>query len=207
VCYDYAGWVTYEPTPSGALQSALDAASGDPSSGLAAWLEELMRNLRRWLESGDESWLGTLWSTLLDLPAALLQTLKRHPVPFLSLLVPVAWLLVRRVRRRQGARRGANPPPAAAPDRDGVADELHRRLLRLLARLGFHPQPPQTPREFANHVHRRGGTAFAPLLPLTDTLYRARYGGIEPDSAEMREADAFLEALEEWQGVGAKREE
>ncbi len=70
-----------------------------------------------------------------------------------------------RKKRNEGTRYG-----------DGKDDD-YRRLLRLLAGLGFKKQCSQTPLEFAELVVQIGGEEFHPLIHLTWMRYQTHFGG------------------------------
>ena len=65
----------------------------------------------------------------------------------------------------------------------------------MLARHGYHKRPAQTPREFARAVVRAGGTSFARLRPITERIYRVRFGGIDLSPGEVRVIEAFIAEL------------
>jgi len=188
VRFEDLGWVTFDPTPASGRGGS---ARRDPSSGLGAWAAEVLHDMRRWMASGDDGWLSTLLSTLADLPAALWKTICRHPVLSIALVVLLLGGGLWRRRRRVSGGSGA---VAEARSGDPV-ESLYERILAALGRLGHHRRPPQTPREFAREVFRRGGEEYEPLRTVTDVLYRSRYGGIAPGVTELEEARTHLRYL------------
>jgi len=192
VHYEGVGWVSYDPTPSERRLAALRERSGI-GSGMSIWVGDVVDDFRQWAASGGDSiYLESLFGTLLQTPRALGDGLRRAPLllggSFALLLLIGAWRIARRWRRST----------AAQQRRDGsLADSHYQRILRLLARHGYHKHPAQTPREFARAVVRAGGMSFARLRPITERIYRVRFGGVDLNPNEVRVIDAFIAELKD----------
>lgn len=194
VHFEGVGWVTFDPTPPQGREAMLASARRDPSSGLRDWTREVMHDLESWMASGDEAWLGTLGSTLADLPAALWRTLRRHPAAALAIVIG-GGILLRLLRRRRDHASSPGTPRPVEKRRGDPVDLLWRKLVAALRRLGHHPRAAQTPREFAEEVVRRGGGTFRPLAECAELLYRSRYGSELPRPEELERASSFLEKI------------
>ena len=74
-------------------------------------------------------------------------------------------------------------------ERPAVTVRFYRELLTILRRKGLRRPPHQTPREFAQVVVARlspdDGEVGRAMALITDLYYRARFGGHEPDAAEL----------------------
>jgi transglutaminase-like putative cysteine protease len=192
VHYEGVGWVTYDPTPSERRLAALRERSG-LGTGMGVWVGDVVDDFRQWAASGGDSiYLESLFGTLLQTPRALGEGLRRAPLllggSFALLLLIAAWGIARRWRRSA----------AEHHRRDGtLADSHYQRILRLLARHGYHKHPAQTPREFARAVVRAGGESFARLRPITERIYRVRFGGVDLSPNEVHVIDAFIADLKE----------
>ena len=99
-----------------------------------------------------------------------------------------AWLL-RRTLQPALERAGVRPPG------ESPSQFYYHRLLRALARRGFHKRSAETPLEFAGAVVRRGGADYAALLRVTALLYRSRFGAVPLDSSEKRFIEGFIKQV------------
>lgn len=200
VHFEGIGWVTYDPTPAEERDALLAAAlRPEPGSGVAAWTGEILFELRRWAASGgDAGPARALAATVAEAPRALWNSARRSPVVF-ALLVGVAVLLLFGLRWRRSAGLEAGAPPHGAGAGDPALDSLYRRVVRALGRLGYEKRASQTGREFAHAVLAAPGAVdgLAPLGPITETFYRARFGGLPLSPEETGRVEEFLARLEE----------
>ena len=74
-------------------------------------------------------------------------------------------------------------------------DDLYARILRALAKRGYHKRAAQTPREFARAVVHSGGVAYRPISRITEDLYAARFGDRPLDTQSRGRIDGFLSDL------------
>jgi transglutaminase-like putative cysteine protease len=202
VRFSNAGWVAFDPTPSGTLPAA---------TGLMAGLRQFTDALRlRWFRYVVEYDLGKQVS----LARGLGRLFRRSPaVPgqgWLAanrrLLLLGAGLLLLGVAlwvwysRRQ--RRGREGPRRRRQRLSGVS-ALYARLLSLLARGGHSKPDGLTPLEFALQLDR-GQVPGAPLVrQFTSIYYDVRFGDTELSPDRTRELDRLLKQL---QSLLGKRE-
>jgi transglutaminase-like putative cysteine protease len=136
---------------------------------------------------------------LLDFPSlASVFSIRGFLVAVLSLLlISGVILLLRRVARWLGARRGGRRD---ADDEQASAVAAYRRLVDLLGRIGLKRPAPETPREFARRASDslsiRGPDQAAVPDRVVDAFYRVRFGDrpLAPDEVDRLESD--LDALE-----------
>lgn len=88
------------------------------------------------------------------------------------LLVAIAWLMLRRKRKKIEARVLRQMGEGGKKRQRG----LYFQLLLLLAKYGFQKRLSETPREFALRVLSRGGDRHASVLELTEMYYALRFG-------------------------------
>jgi hypothetical protein len=96
--------------------------------------------------------------------------------------------------QRQERRRIA---PASLPGRQRAAVAFNDELMYLHSKRGFVRRSGQTPREFARAVVERGGQALGPVLTVTESFERVRYGGAVLMPAEREALRAALLALQQ----------
>jgi len=189
VQFEGVGWVPLDPTPVGPRTDVLAGGAAGPAEGLRGWLAGLWFDLDGWADTGESVYLRHFLAALFDGPAALLASLRRKPWRALPLIV-AAWLALLVARRRRRAESG---PVRLGPRRRREAGEtLYAQLLAALARLGHARAPAQTPLEFALEVVRRGGEPLRAVVPWTERLYRARYGGEAFTREESRALREFV---------------
>jgi len=196
-----AGWVTFDPTPSGPpppvtfwtrMQLYSDAMrefwrewivnydSGhqrELATSATTGTRRQLENLRDW---AHQRYLRMLeWARGLDASA------RNNPASmgrklFLSLLLILALSILPRAVRLV---RNAMISPARAPQR--AASLWYMRMTRLAARRGWYKQPEQTPEEFADSIPDE--TARALINSFTSHYQRARFGNSVPDAERLPE--------------------
>jgi transglutaminase-like putative cysteine protease len=178
-----AGWVTFDPSPRGAVEPAPVAAAA------TLWLDALRMSWHRYVVTysfhDQLAAVETVRRTTWKWSAAALHpsdwgTVSRAGVVGVVLLgagfvAAVGW------RRRRRA-----PAPVAMPG-------FYARALRALARRGLRPEIGETAREFARRAD--GGAWAAPLAHLTAAYERVRFGGAALTVAEAAGVEAALRAL------------
>jgi hypothetical protein len=188
-------WWALDPTP------ATDAPKGPGFSLNRFWENCLQGGWTFWRElivdySGErqEGLLEDLWQGLTSNKALVGRGWRRAAVLFGLLLVCLAGLVVRRWRRRGRFR----PRKGVSA---GAAVPFYGRLLAILERrCRLHPQPAQTPREFAaaarSHLAACGGAVADVPVRVAALLYRVRYGREPLTEDERRAVEEQLDRLE-----------
>jgi hypothetical protein len=191
VFFEGRGWIAFDPTPPDRRLAALRRADGRGGGGaFAVWMGDVVEDFSGWAARGGdllylESLLGVLGEAPRVLAGAVRQSAFLVGAGALALVALIAWCVARVLTRRP-----------AATERSGLlADSHYAQLLAALARHGFHKRPAQTPREFAALVALSGGAPFGPVQPITERLYRVRFGGQALADEEERTIDAFIVGL------------
>jgi transglutaminase-like putative cysteine protease len=147
---------------------------------------DLFTHLKQWLSGGgDGSESGLDWYVL---AALVLLTIAAYIAYRLTrLIVRSGWRLLKRRRTR-----------AAAQSRI----EFYRRFEAILARHGLRRTANQTPLELAHRAAARLSGRRAAALPahLVSAFYSVRYGGGQPNAAELAAIERELDLLRE--GLG-----
>jgi transglutaminase-like putative cysteine protease len=201
-----AGWVTFDPTPSGSIDQ------------LGRGGEGFMDRLHRMADTVRFKWFKWIIEYDLDAQLAFLDSLgnifdgrgggsfkerwrgvrtwaAEHRVLVTASLVALAAAIAGFVlwrRRRRG------PPGAARArrERDPVA-AIYLRVLRALGRRGYARAPSLTPREHARALERDRAPGAAELAELTEIYYTAEYAGGASDPAARARAAALARAIED----------
>ncbi|MEE8467251.1 MAG: transglutaminase domain-containing protein, partial [Planctomycetota bacterium] len=191
VYFEDAGWVAFDPTPGGGPAGRASAALDPLQEERQSWSERLSEQLAAWLDAEGQG--GSLGAVLATLSAGPLAALRELPalwwVLSAALLLAAHWLWS---RRRPPMRWNDSPLTLARP-----TQALYQRLARALAAHGFQRRLGQTPREFALAVCSQSEELFAPLRPVTELYYRARFGGRDLAAEEERFVERLVRALEE----------
>jgi len=159
----------------------LQAAAREGESGLGSWISDLGSDFSYWASSGmDESDLRLWVQTLASGPQALVASIGRRPFLFAGFAVAIlaVWFGLTRAATRRAKARASGTRNSAAREEDGYA-----RILRALEKRGHTKPGAQTPREFARLVASKNAP-WASIIPVTELLYRARFGGEELSTNE-----------------------
>ena len=190
VYFPGVGWVPFDPTP------GIGRTSADSEGALATLRDAWGSVARVW----DDYVIGV---DLEDQARALLVVrdgfvdltpgLRAGGRVALAAVLPAA-LLVGAAWWWRRWRTGEGHPSAGAARRREPA--LHRRLTRILARLGARRGPGETPLEFSRRIAARlSPEGHEQLRALIDLYYRTRFAAVEPDAGVRREAATRLAAL------------
>ncbi len=181
VYFEYVGWMRYEPTPTARRLRALQAAAREGETGLGSWVSDLGSDFSYWASSGmDESDLRLWFQTLGSGPRAFVASVGRQPLLFGGIAVAIlaAWFGLTKAATRRAKVRAGGTRNSAAHEEDG-----YLRILRALEKRGHTKPSAQTPREFAQRIASQH-EPWASIIPVTELLYRARFGGEELSTNE-----------------------
>jgi len=198
-----AGWIEFDPTPSGPPPSPYLIAriSGEWLDALDTFWTELMsfdrmRQITLFHSFGQwfrEQWeTGRISGTMQQLKVMVYERLGnlRNSVPlswlWLLLVAPVG-LVVYRYRRllrlfvkKEVLRRSS----------DQLAPEYYMEMLEILRKKGHVKKQAETPLEFA--IRLTPASLAAPAVSLTEAYYRNRFGNIPLRSGDLTEIRSFL---------------
>jgi transglutaminase-like putative cysteine protease len=177
--FDGVGWVSWDPTPAGAVGT---------DEGVLASMHRFLDTLRlqyfKWVLEYDLSRQLSLFRELGDalglsggkLSGKKLGTWVRAHKGFLvgllvSVVVVVALVVWWRNRKQRGPRAAA-----ARPRTTGPVIQLYEKTARRLARAGFSRPAAETPREHARRLEQAGAPGAMAFGELTEHYYAVRFG-------------------------------
>ena len=198
------GWVTFDPTPPGAV---LVPAEGGVVGTLEEWFDSLRLQWYKWVVEYDLEKqiaffraVGEQLGSLQDFfpkPKGSARSRRAwsegfkewasRPATWIVLGLPILLLLLwrfgllRRLWRalRALVRRRDGPVPA------GAAGALYHRMLRALSRQGVGRRSQETPRELASRLSSAKYAAADSVERLTTAFEAARYAGREPQAESL----------------------
>ena len=196
-------WVTFDPTPPGAVErgarplwSLWDSFKFFWNTSIIGYNESERRRLfGAFLDFFEGGWRGL--GRLLRSAGGSLGKLIFHgevdahlgtalgvlgATAGVAALALLSGISLRR-RRRLGAASMPHPP------------RFYRRLLWLLRRRGLKPAPEQTAGEFLRSAQQRLNLPGEVVAELTDLIYRIRWGRYTPAPAVLRQAEDAVEQL------------
>ncbi len=195
-------WVTFDPTPAAGRTEPLRAGITGQIEKYAEALELMWFQYVVGYDKEEQRTLATsLRNHLFDYQHFLVRTVTRvrnviilHSFALLiiglsGLAAFLFWQAARRVRRL-GWRQGLQVwPPGAEGETSGV--EFYERFIKLLETQGVRRESHQTPLEFADTLGLNEAQA------ITAAYNRVRFGRMELSSAERKQIDALLTALDQ----------
>ncbi|HEX8925813.1 MAG TPA: DUF3488 and transglutaminase-like domain-containing protein [Terriglobales bacterium] len=196
-----AGWVTFDPTPSGppppvTFWTRMQLYSDAMREFWREWIvnydsghqrtlaESATTGTRRQIENLRD-WAHQRYMHLLEWARRIDSSTRSNPVVvgrrlmFALLLLLALSLLPRGIRLV----RNAMISPTRAPQRSATL--WYMRMTRLAARRGWYKQPEQTPEEFADSIPDE--TARTLISDFTAHYERARFGNSVPDAEKLPE--------------------
>jgi hypothetical protein len=193
------GWVTFDPTPTGAAQPL------QPMSGTYVYMRDLMEALsQRWnryvvgYDIKTQSRLFERASQKYDqmrasrgLDKGVLGHVTKAPVVVASLAALalagyVFW------KRRARARQGLPTDPRAAKEDVELASNLYRMLEQALSIQGLTRSAAMPPLRHATSLEEKGHPLAADVLHLTHVYLETRFGGKAMSSAARRDFERRL---------------
>ncbi len=188
-----AGWVTFDPTPAGSGEEL-----GRGGSGWRARLGRILDTLRfqwsKWVIEYDLASQLELFRAIgrgIKKIAVAAKNAANHAIDgvveywFVSfgLGIGIAYLLLRRIRRRPGDFVTARAGPRRT--RSSVA-EVYLATAKQLAKAGFAREAAITPRELATRMAERGDPSATDVAELVELYYAAEWGSQRDPAAEDR---------------------
>jgi len=206
------GWTTFDPTPpvladEGALGSAWARIKSAADYLQYVWVTNvvafdtdyqasLWEKVRRWArQDGDAD--APWWLTALNATRAYAYgppdlTPAQRAMWWMALLLIGLWFYYTFRLVRVLGRRAVR---AAVKRRQALPHGFYGRVLKALARRGFHKSAGQTPHEFALQVTART-PSLAALPDITRAYYRTRFGGRRLTTDESGVVDRFIDSLD-----------
>ena len=181
VWFDGQGWVTFDPTPSGAL-GPLERSGGGVLGRMRRMLDTLRLAWFKWVLDFDLTRQIGLFREIGslfrggggELGKTVVAWAKRHRRPLLGGLAAGALGVALLSWRRR--RRDAASPDRPEPPRQHPIIDLWAAASRRLARRGFPRPPARTPREHAATLRSSSAPGAAPYVELTELYYDVRFG-------------------------------
>lgn len=194
VYFPGVGWVTFDPTPPADVD-VLGRGGDGWRAKLGRFVDTLRFQWNKWVIEYDlSSQLALLKSIGRGIKAAALavkgavvtakdEVVEHWPIT-VPLLLPIGWLVWRKVRRR----RVADPltTARARPRVRSTVAEVYLSVAKSLAKAGVAREAGTTPRELATRMRERGEPAAAQVGELTELYYAAEWGGRRDPAAEDR---------------------
>jgi hypothetical protein len=195
VLFANVGWVTFDPTPSG-------ASAPRTSQSWVTKVRQFWDTLRlRWFRYVVEYDLGkqiSLFRSVSKLASPsgtgegwIQRNWRQLLAGFVALFALV--ILLRRWRRW---RTGDPVGPGQSPGERLPATALYQRMLRVLARGGHAKPASTTPKEFAALLGDTGFVGAGMVERLTGCYYQLRYAGVELTEGRLREFKDNLTRLQ-----------
>ncbi len=187
------GWVTFDPTPPAELD-VLGRGGDGWRAKLGRFVDSLRFQWNKWvieydlasqlalLKSIGRAIKGVAVAAKDAIVRAKDEAVEHWPIT-LPLLVPIGWLIWRRVRRRSGAGDPLTSARARSRVRSTVG-EVYLSVAKSLAKAGVARDAGTTPRELATRMTERGEPAAAQVGELTELYYAAEWGGRRDPAAE-----------------------
>jgi transglutaminase-like putative cysteine protease len=181
VHFEGVGWVPFEATPNDLRRAA--ALDDGEEADAVRWAGSLLDSIGSLVAAPEGA--ATPREVLELLKAAPLGVKRTFLLSLLALALTLVYLRVRGLfSRRMRARVQMRE-----------LDDLYGRILRALAKRGYHKRAAQTPREFARAVVHAGGVTYRPIGRITEDLYAARFGERPLDTQARGRIDGFLRDL------------
>lgn len=211
VFFPGVGWVTFDPTPPAELD-VLGRGGDGWRAKLGRFIDTLRFQWNKWVIEYDLSsqlaLLKSIGRAIKGAAVTVKDTLLRakdevveHWPITVPLLLPIGWLIWRRVRRRTGAGDPLTTARARNRTRSTVA-EVYLSVAKSLAKAGVAREAGTTPRELATRMTERAEPGAAQVGELTELYYAAEWGGRRDPAAEdqamrlAREIRAALDAAQ-----------
>jgi transglutaminase-like putative cysteine protease len=201
VYFPNAGWVTFDPTPSGNVELMGRGGTGW-TARLGRFTDTMKFHWNKWVIEYDLTSQLSLFkrvgSVFEDAAGAVKRSFgsakqaARVGGPLaIAVAVVIGLVLWRRRRRRLGI--GGPRLRTRRRHRTPIA-EVYSDVLRALARSGTPREVAVTPRELADRLTAKGAAAAPPLSELTDLYYAAEWGH-HSDAASEHRAHALADEI------------
>jgi transglutaminase-like putative cysteine protease len=201
VYFPNAGWVTFDPTPSGNVELMGRGGTGW-TARLGRFTDTMKFHWNKWVIEYDLTSQLSLFKRVGSVFEDAAGAVKRSfgsakqaarvggPIA-IAVAVVIGLVLWRRRRRRLGL--GGARLRTRRRHRTPIA-EVYSDVLRALARSGTPREVAVTPRELADRLTAKGAAAAPPLSELTDLYYAAEWGH-HSDAASEQRAHALADEI------------
>jgi hypothetical protein len=177
------GWTTFDATPGG--------GGDDYGWGATEFFETLDLVWYSQVISFDRESQRELMANMMGAMLSIPKLVNRNlPIFFLLLAAGFLPWLYRRTRAPLTARKARS---ASAP----TADHFYARLLRLLAKRGYHRNPEQTPDEFLTLLRDQNAPALAEISEITRVFCDSRYGELPLSLHDIERLSHLLSRIEQ----------